>query len=386
MIKTLLANTVEVDDIDIALQDILTQLNLGKNLRKNSLGIIHCRDDFIESGVVRAICDRLPFPVLGMNTILNSSSLGLLDNTLLTVSVLTSDSVNFAVGLSDPLTEGRATPLSKMYVEAENLLPRRPVFMFLYCGVYDYSALGEHVLKHLDDFSDGVPVFGSLPADYSVELRSPKIIYNGIAYSDRAAVVLVEGRITPVFSVRNVPLWRGIQRRAVVTSSSGNVIREVNGLPVIEFLESLGLCWYGQITGHNIIPIFVDRNDGNPPVVRVVHSQTRDDHILLTGDVPEGSTLGFGALDEREVISAVASLGVSMKKLYSDVFFVYSCISRNLALGLDYMAEMERFNTVAERKLPYVFSYSSGEFCPTLEADGSLVNRYHNMSLTSLAF
>ena len=386
MISAILANTVEVDEPEIALRDILTQLHLQKNLRKNSVGIIHCNNDFIESGAVEAICDRLPFPVVGINTLLNSSSLGLLDNMLLTICVLTSDQVNFAAVLSDPYTGEDTGPLTKMYVEAESLLSQRPSFMLLYSGIPDSTAVGERILTLLDRFSDGVPIFGSLPADFTTELKNPCVIYNGQAFPDRAAAILVEGQVTPVFNVQNVPLWRGIQQRAIVTESEGNIIKQVNGLPVIDFLESLGLCWYGQISGYNTIPLFLDKNDGNLPVVRSIYGQTAEGHIFISGDAPVDSTLGFGILDEQLVLRAVTEMGHSMKTLYSNIFYVLSCLSRNFALGLNYLADMEKFHAASLKTLPYIFSYSSGEFCPVTNPDGSLKNQFHNMSLVSLAF
>ncbi|MDR2405485.1 MAG: hypothetical protein LBE27_03845 [Deltaproteobacteria bacterium] len=386
MLKALIANTVEVDEVEIALKDVISQLDIQKNLKRNSVGIIHCNNDFIDSGVVEAICDRLPFPVLGLNTILNSSSRGLMDNMLLTICVLTSDSVNFAVGLSDPLVEDKYKSLSKMYVEAESLLNSRPAFMLLYSGVYDHSAVGEFVISALDQFSDKVPIFGSMPADFSTELKSPRIIHNGAAYSDRAAIILVEGNITPTFSVTNLPLWRGVQQRAIITKSEGNVISEVNGVPVLSFLESMGLCWYGQISGIHSLPIILDRQDELGPQIRCILAQTPEGDILLTGKAPENSTISFGILDEDMVLRAVAQLGLSMQSLYSNIFYVYSCLIRNFAVGLNYKGEMEKFNSVADRSLPYIFSYSSGEFCPVRLPDGTMKNQYHNMSLISLAF
>ena len=350
------------------------------------MGIIHCPSDFIESGAVEAICDRLPFPVLGTNTLLNSSSLGVMDHMLLTVCVLTSDHVNFAVSLSDPLPQSPARALSKMYVEAENRLSRRPAFMLLYCGTFGLCALGEAVVSTLDEFSDRVPIFGTMAAEFGSGSQTPRIIFNVAAYSDRAAVVLVEGQVTPVFTVHNVPLWRGIQQRAIVTKSRENVISEINGLPAVEFLDSIGLCWYGQITGHMTIPIFVDRGEGGPPVVRTIFSQDDSGSIYLTGWAPPGSTLGFGTLDEREVLQLAASVGLSTRSLYSNLFYVVSCLSRNFILGLNYLAEMERLHSAAERSLHYVFTYAGGEFCPVAEPDGSLKTLFHNMSLVTLAF
>jgi hypothetical protein len=386
MIKALLANTVEADDTDKALRDILAQLNIGKNLRRSSVGLVHCCQAFVESGAVKAVCDRLPFPTVGINTLLNSSSLGLLDNMLMTVCVLTSDEVRFAVGLSDPVQGDCMQPLTKMYVEAESLLAKRPSFRRLFCGLWGLDAVGEEALACLDSFSDQVPIFGTLPGNYGTELKDPRIIYNGQDYMDRAAVILVEGQVTPAFNVCWVPIWRGIQQRAIVTESEGNLIREVNGLPALEFLDTLGLSWYGQLSGQDTIPVFLDRNDGRPPVVRSIYKQTSDGSILLSGAAPVDSTMGFGILDEQTVLKTAQEMAHSVQQPYSSIFMVYSCLSRNFALGLDYLSEMERFHSTAPRQLPYIFSYSAGEFCPLPNPDGTLRNEFHNMSIIGVTF
>ena len=60
MITSLVAHTFEVDDIGIAVSEILEQLDLGSSLRKNSVGIITCHCEFLYSGVVKALSDKFP--------------------------------------------------------------------------------------------------------------------------------------------------------------------------------------------------------------------------------------------------------------------------------------------------------------------------------------
>ena len=68
MIKNIHAHTFEIDNLDIAVTEILEQLNMKENLLSNSIGIMSCYYEFIESGVVAAICDALPFDVIGMTS------------------------------------------------------------------------------------------------------------------------------------------------------------------------------------------------------------------------------------------------------------------------------------------------------------------------------
>ncbi|MDR2354347.1 MAG: hypothetical protein LBF22_14550 [Deltaproteobacteria bacterium] len=385
MIEILLAQSLEVDDIELTLRDILNQLNPSGSLRKNSLGILHCNHAFIESGAVQAICERLPFPVVGLNTILNSSSLGFLDNMLLSIIVLTSDEVKFATGLSGPLDIDLRSSFINMYLETENLLSSRPAFALLFAPISSIYPIGERIVQIIDEVSDGVPLFGAQPSDYTTYIRDPQIIYNGATYRDRAAIVLVEGKIKPRFNVFPLSPLKGIHQKAIITAAEDNIIMEVNGIPVLEFLESLGLCWYGQISGTHTIAIFLDKNDGNSPIIRIIQSQTPEGHIVLSGNAPIQTTLGLGAWSISDSLDVITRVGHQVRLLVPDVILLYSCLSRNITLGLDYMAEMEAVHNQLKPLVQYSFAYTGGEICPVYRKDGKIHNEYHNMALITLS-
>jgi len=65
MIEMYVARTSEIDELDVALEEIREQIDFSA-LKKNSGGIIFCHIDFVESGVVKGICESLPFDVIGM--------------------------------------------------------------------------------------------------------------------------------------------------------------------------------------------------------------------------------------------------------------------------------------------------------------------------------
>jgi hypothetical protein len=386
MIDMLLAQTLEVDEKEVALRDILLQLDLRRHQKKHSVGILHCNHSYIESGVVKAVCERLPFPVVGMNTLLHSSSLGLIDNVLLTLCVLTSDEVKFATGLSEPLSGDLRSAAADAYVETENLLSSRPAMGLVFGPSMTNCAVGELLVEILNEVSDEVPFFGALAADYSTFIRHPRTIFNGGAFEDRLALVLLEGNLSPRFFVYPVSDQKAIRQKAIVTDSDKNIVKKVNGMPAMEFLESLGLSWAGHIAGTHCIPIFLDRNDGHIPIVRSILTQTPEGHIVLCGNAPVDSTLGFGAIDQKHILDTVKRVSILMKLLTPDVFCLYSCISRNIALGLNYTAEVEAVHRDLEGLVPYLFCYSNGEICPTAMKDGKWRNEFHSMSLVAANF
>ena len=104
MIDMYVARTSEIDEIEAAIDEIKEQIDLSA-LKKNSGGIIFCHIDFVESGVVMELCNILPFDVIGMTSMVGAScdSYGLYD---LTLTILTSDEVEFKAGMSDAINKG----------------------------------------------------------------------------------------------------------------------------------------------------------------------------------------------------------------------------------------------------------------------------------------
>ncbi|MCL2809917.1 MAG: hypothetical protein FWD24_07645, partial [Treponema sp.] len=66
MIKMFSAFTEEIDDVDAAISEILSQLDLEHSLMKNSIGILHCYHEFIDSGAVKTLSEKLPFDIIGI--------------------------------------------------------------------------------------------------------------------------------------------------------------------------------------------------------------------------------------------------------------------------------------------------------------------------------
>ncbi|MDR0708495.1 MAG: hypothetical protein LBF77_00330, partial [Spirochaetaceae bacterium] len=113
MIRMLTAHTEEVDDIDAAVQDILDKLDLNNQALKYSVGLVHCYYEFLDSGVVRELASKLPFDLAGITTV-SLSVPGFINDFGLTVSVLTSNDVEFAADISSPVGEDPSIPLKEL--------------------------------------------------------------------------------------------------------------------------------------------------------------------------------------------------------------------------------------------------------------------------------
>jgi hypothetical protein len=200
-------------------------------------------------------------------------------------------------------------------------------------------------------------------------------------------MILISGDIKPSFSVASMVETKIMRQKAIITKSRDNILMEVNNMSVIDYMRSIGLASSGRIEGLNTIPFTIDFNDGGKPVVRAIFSMTPEGYAVCGGSMPINTTLGIGSIDHDDVISTTKE---SMKKLSLETknngLFIFSCVSRNMALGFDISAEMNTVQNIIGDKAPYFMSYSGGEICPIYTGAGKLINRFHNDTIITCLF
>jgi hypothetical protein len=389
MINTLTAYTEEIDDQDVAIGEILSQLNLGENQKQNSIGIIACHYEFVFSGAAKAISEALPFDVIGAISPAQASgeNAGVL---ALTIMVLTSDDVYFETTLSDSLIGDPASSITKAYNEVSAKHEERPALILPYAGFMVENS-GDEYIRVLTELSGGVPCFGTLAVDDSADFHNSFSIYNGIEYRDRMALALIYGEISPKFYTATISEGKIIDKPALITKSEGHILKEVNGRPVVEFFEELGLTQASETSyAMTSLPFMLDYNDGTPPVSKVFIMLDDNSNAICAGMMPEGSTLSIGVFDKEDVL---LTTGYAVEKALEEGsgasgMLIYSCISRNMSLGGDPLLELELI--IAKNKetkhLPFIMAYSGGEICPTQVSTDKAINRFHNNTFIVCTF
>lgn len=302
MIKTFSAFTHEIDDVDAAVAEVLQQLDLeGENkLLTHTVGIVSCFADYVESGVWKALCEKLPFEILGTTTIENMVN-GEIGETMLALLVLTSDELVFATASSAPITAEEPEALRELYQSALSKLPGKPSLMLSFAPLLSNFG-SDFYVDCMRDISENVPDFGTLAVDHNADYHDAQVLLNGDSWRDRFAILLVHGPIQPRFFVGSISEDRVFAEKGVVTASMGNQLQTVNGMLAIDFLQSLGLSKNeeGGITGINTFPIIVDYNDGTTPVARAMFAMTPDGYAVCGGNIPVGATLSIGSFDAEE--------------------------------------------------------------------------------------
>jgi hypothetical protein len=294
---------------------------------------------------------------------------------------LTSDDIEFAAGLTEPIPAESEEPVIAGYNLTAAKLHSRPSLILSFAPLL-FNVGGDFYVEAFDKASGGVLNFGTVACDHNPDYSQSQVIFSGEAYTDRYAMILLGGDVSPLFFVGTISDEKVFSEKGAVTASVGNQLQTVNGAPMIDYLLSIGLTKNaeGSITGINSFPIIVDFNDGTPPVARVMFALTAEGWAVCGGDIPVGSTLAIGEFDALEICSTTKrTLENALRESGKSVMLMYSCIGRYFSQGADQTAEAEIVrDLMASSGIPYSFSYSGGEICPVYGKDGKAFNRSHN--------
>jgi hypothetical protein len=376
MIKMQTARTSEIDEIDEAIKEIKSQIDF-KALKKNSGGIIFCHIDFIDSGMVAALCKELPFGVIGMTSMAGADErgYGLFD---LTLAVLTSDEVTFEVGMTGNINQNNyKAELDKLYKDMRAGVKSDPAMIFTFMP-YMRGVSGYEVVAAMDKACNGIPMWGSITNNIDFNYETVQTVCNGKNLPAGVAMMFVSGPVKPEFIVSSIPERNIANNRAVITKSEGAVLYEVNDMPILEYLAKIGLV----ITKENITttPLMLYYGGAKEPVALGFYTLFEDGSVLTGGEMPVGTSVAVGSIDAEGIFES-AENGIRRILQHKDrrAALLLPCVTRYIMLAPD----QERELRLIEEKLgkgggAYMMGYSGGEICPMPGADGKLRNRFHN--------
>jgi hypothetical protein len=372
------AFTEEIDDVDAAVSELLGQLDLDHKRLTNSMGIIHCFSDFVDSGVVKAISEKLPFDSLGSTTISTSAS-SILSGTGLSVTVLTSDDVQFITGVSGPVTDSADAPLTELYNRIVAGLSEKPAMLMPFIP-FLINVGGDEFIEKLDALSGGIPAFGTLAISNEADYSRSYIFYNGESYLASMALVAVVGNVTPLFLSVAVNEENILKQKAVITGVNRNILQTVNNIPAVNYLESIGIVKNGDVSGLQAMPFIIYLEDGSL-LIRACIGGTGDGSLILCGAVPVNSTIALATMGFEDVITSTQTkVTEALAAAEGRGILMYSCAGRNWCLGMHPLAEHEKVKECLG-DTPYHFVYSGGEIFPSRLGDGRVVNHLQNDSL-----
>jgi hypothetical protein len=387
VIKLLNARTSEIDDPEEAVREILSQIDLEGGLLKNSVGIVACYYEFIETGVISALCERLPFDVVGC-TVLGSATneQGSLEQ--LSLAVLTSDDVTFSTSFSTPISKDNIIePVTEAYRQARGRLAGDPSFIFV-LGPIMTDVSGEVIMKQLDAISGSAPIFGTLSNDTSLSYENSRTFRNGESHQYKVALLLMHGEVNPRFFVTAISEKNIQKQAAIVTESDGYLLKRVNNMPLLEYLGTIGVQDNG-LAAVTTLPFMVDYGDGTKPVAMSMYAITPEG-AYCGGEMPVGASIVFAEVDYNSVIETaektIRQALEDAEKNGANGILSIPCFTRSLVLSPHSEDEMAKTIDLIGRKIPFMLIYSGGEICPVYNARHETVNRFHNLTYTLVIF
>ncbi|MCL2388025.1 MAG: FIST C-terminal domain-containing protein [Defluviitaleaceae bacterium] len=385
MIRTVVACTNEVDDENLAVAQIKEQLNLDANLMKNAIGIIACHNEFVMSGVVKALGEALPFELVGAISTIQSTQQQM-DSLLLSVMLITGDDVEFVTAVTPSLASEPAKVIAETYTAATSGRAERPALILPYAPFMLQNS-GDGYVNTLTEVSGGTPCFGTLATDDSDDFSTCYTIYNGECFLDKMVITCIYGNISPKFYVANISADKVFDKSAIVTKSEGHVIMELNERPVTAFFEDMGLT-KASATQYAMtsLPFLLDYHDGTPMVSKIFIHLTPENYALCAGAVPEGSTMHVTTNERDDILlTTEQALDQALKNVNASGILIYSCVARSMTMGSDQFAEASLVNQTVTQ-LPFLMAYSGGEICPTTISNDNAINRFHNNAFVACVF
>jgi small ligand-binding sensory domain FIST len=376
----LTAYTREIDDLEVAVNEILEQLNLNERLLRHGVGILSFHPEFLDSGAVRAVSEALPFDSIG-GTTCNVAVNGVMGDLMLALTVLTSDDIVFKAGASLPIEDDPQEAIKELYSRLVPPSVERPSLLFTVAPVVSRTG-GDDFIEALDAVSGGVPLFGSMAFTYRPDFGGIETCWNGSRYSNVFTLIAMFGEVKPEFYLTVIPESRVIQQNAIVTQAVKNKIQSINGQAPLQYLEYVGMMENGSIANLSSvsIPFVLTLTDGSQ-MVRSAYGVTEEGYILAFGTIPVGAQIGFSDCDADFVLQSATEAALKIADCQDRNALIISCAARRWTLGIRTDEEIKELAKLLDGRLPYQFSYSGGEICPVINSDGQMVNSFHNFSL-----
>ena len=389
MIKCASAYTYEIDNPEDAFEEVKAQLDEKITLLDNTIGIVTCHPEFVESGALKHICESLPFEVVGITTSAQAVD-GEFGELILTLFVITSDDSSFKAAVTECLDAGISEPIKTSVSGMIEENPGQPGLALVFAPMMLKYA-GDTYTQEMTKYIPNTPIFGSIAIDDTLTYEQSETIYNGETYRTAMVYVFCYGNIKPRFIVGTFPDEKAMPYKGEVTKSNGSFVSEINNTSAYKYFESIGFIENGVLSDNfKLVPFAVDqikRTDYDGiSVVRGIALFTEDGTAVFRGDIDEGSVFSILTFEAEDVLSTTRETLEQVSNL-PDVSgaLMFTCIGRRImTMSVGPLAEPETTKGGICSDIPFMMSYAGGEICPTLIKDGVPTNRYHNYSIVVL--
>jgi len=226
-----------------------------------------------------------------------------------------------------------------------------------------------------------IPVTGGLAGD-GTRFEETWVMADAPAHQGRIAALGFYG----AFTIKSgcCAGWEEFGAERLVTRSSGNVVREIDGQPALALYKKYLGAQASQLPASGLrFPLSVRSNKNTEPIIRTLLAVDElTQSLTFAGDVPEGNLCrlmktNFDALiDSAEMAAQNAAFGIQTT---AGLCLAVSCVGRRLFLGLLTEEEIEVIRDKLGKGTAITGFYSYGELAPFGEFQQC---QLHNQTMT----
>ncbi|MCL2050785.1 MAG: FIST C-terminal domain-containing protein [Lachnospiraceae bacterium] len=385
MIKSYTAFTREIDDAELAISEILKQLNFEANSLTNTIGLVHFYYEFAETDICQALIEALPFPLAGCVSSYTAIN-GEYDDVALSVTMLTSDDVSFTVETIEEIdtktreqvTDEVSAMLTKL---GEKEKPK--LIIPLLSMMKNYS--GDDLVDTANALDDTYPLFGTIAFNMENNEGTHYVLANDKLSSVMCAFIAFYGNFEPKFHfTSSFAFDDSFGDVAEITKAEGALLHEVNHIPALSYLKKLGMVSADDSVaagGIWAVPAILNFPNGTKVVRAFLGIVEGTESIFATGALQNGAKIQFAYLDGDKTLGSAKKLFEEKDSGNESNFLAFSCAARAWSLGTKFFAEAQTIASYADESHIYSLAYSGGEFCPVIDNSGKLINTLHNYTL-----
>lgn len=397
MTKLYTAFSREMDDPEVAVPQICAQLDLEKNMLKNTVGIVHFCYEFVDTGVLQAIADALPFELAGCVSSYTAIG-GVYGDAAISVTMITSDDDDFSIhvmeGIGGKSAEQIESEITQLFTALAENKQTKMVLPFM-VPLQHFS--GDALVACVNALPMPLPIFGTLAYNLDSIDGTNYVMGNGKISDDIFAFVAFSGGMEPKFHVTTALAYDDdFGETGNITEASGPVLKAVNGMPALSYLKKRGMIASdNSVVGSGMwaVPAILTYPNGTKTVRAFLGVVEGTESIFATGSMEAGAQIKFAYLDGDKTIASAEKLIQTLTESKQNDIIAYSCAARAWSLGASYFAETQKISECADEylrvngePLNYNLAYSGGEICPVIDNDGKLINMLHNYTLIACTF
>jgi len=389
MINSYVVQITEIDDVGDALRQLDEKMS-GIALLTNTIGIVEANEEFLSSGIYKALTEALSFPTAGATTLFQNAN-GMCESFALSILILTSDDCVFACGASDCLPEsGSIHDISQTcYHKVRGQIPKDAALALLYTP-YSSNRIASEFINPIAETNEKMPIFGKVANDNIVDIttNNSRTLYCGEYYNDRFVLVLISGDIKPEFYIASVTEESIIMPRiGEITAVDKNKLLEVNNINAIEFFEHMDILVSGKNNAGLLTSTFVIDTKIDDIIISRTPVLIDEDGIYCGGALQVGEMISISFSTKEVVVETASELLKKIRDKHSGgIAVIYSCVGRRYGLVRESHKEFELISEILGDNFTYLAGYANGEICPTSVTESKANNQEHNQTLIACVF